>query len=169
MNSSRPACRRTSNPITVASYSQPGPRDSLLSCLTHLNVCTACLLSMNACSHSILLQSHHQSNSYSISFFFSPRSPSAPSVSPRAIATHARVCSTHHSSLFRYYYTLRVLNQPASLTQSCSHSSCASAIQHPSPAPTLLPTIEYMPSELHRPSQPLSCSTAPATASFSCT
>jgi hypothetical protein len=128
------------------------------------------MLALNECSLSVNLASitSHQCDLYSILSFFSPRTPSAPSVSPRVIATHVRVCFTQHSSPFRYYCILRLLNQPASLTQSCSHSSCASAVQHASPAPPLLPTIISMYSELSQPSQSPSCRTAPAPASFFC-
>jgi hypothetical protein len=129
-----------------------------------------CMLAFDKCLFSVKLASFtsHQCNSHSISSFFSPRTPSAPSVSPSAITTHARVSFTHDPSPFRYHYTLLLINQPASLTQSCSHSSCASAIQHPSPAPPLLPTINSMPSELSQPSQPAQCHPTPAPASFSC-
>jgi hypothetical protein len=169
MNSSRHACRRASNLVTIASHSQPGPHDYLLSSrLTHLCVCTACLLSMNACSLSILPQSHHANATHTQFLPFSAHPPSAPSVSPRAIATHTCMCSTHHSSQLRYYYTLFLINQPASLTQSCSHSSYASAVQHASRAPPLLPIINVMPSELSQPAQPAQWHTAPATPSFSC-
>ena len=138
--------------------------------MPHTPQCMYCMLALDECLLSVNIASFpsHQSNSYSISSFFRPRIPSVPSVSPRSTTAHAYVCFTQHSSLFRYYYTLRLLNQPASLTQSCSHSSCASAIQHPSPAPPLLPIINYMSSELSQPSQSPSCRATPAPASFSC-
>ncbi len=129
-----------------------------------------CMLALDECLLSVNLASitSHQPNSYSISSFFSSRTPSAPSVSTRAIATHANMCSTHHPSPFRYDYTLLLINQHASLTQSCSHSSCASAVKRTSPAPPLLPAINYMSSEPSQPSQPAQWRTAPAPASFSC-
>ncbi len=118
--------------------------------IPHTPQCMYCMFAFDECVLSFNLASitSQQYNLYSISSFFSSRTPSAPSVSPRAIATHTRVCFTHLSSLFRYYYTLLLSNQPASLTQSCSHSSFTSTVQHPSPVPPLLPTIDSMHSEL---------------------
>jgi hypothetical protein len=129
-----------------------------------------CMFAFDECVLSVNLASFtsHQSSSYSISSFVSSRTPSAPSARPRAISTRARLCVTHDSSLFRYYYTLLLTNQHASLMQSCSHSSCARAIQHASPAPPHLPVINSMYSELSQPSRPPSWRATLAPASFSC-
>jgi hypothetical protein len=117
-----------------------------------------CMLALNECLLSVNLASITplqciKSNTRSISSFFSSRTPSTPAPSSRPTTSHARMCFTHHPSLLGYYHTLLLTNQPASLTQSCSHSSCASAVQRTSPAPhSSQPSITCPPSSTSLPS-----------------
>ena len=137
MNSSRHACRRASNLVTIASHSQPGPHDYLLSSrLTHLNVCTACLLSINACSRSILLQSHHNNP---IRTQFRPFSAHAPPVCPQSApepSQHMRACVPRiiqaHSGTITPFFSSINLPHSRSLVPTVHVPVPSSApLQHP--------------------------------------
>jgi hypothetical protein len=147
---------------------QPGPRDSQFSSCTDLSVCTACLLSLNACSHSILLHSHHANTIHTQFRPFSAHAPpvrpqSAPEPSQHMHPRVSRIIQAHSGTITPFFSSINLHHSNSLVHTVPAPVPSSMPLQHPRSSQS---SIQCTPSSTSLPG--LHRGATPAPASFSC-